>query len=65
MWVTSLVLVGILISTLLGIRYIVKRYLLIRKGYNKVDDGADVPLNALEYRDDGQVVAGPPEANPR
>lgn len=64
-WVTSIVFVAILISMLLGIRYMVKKYLLNKKGYNKVDDGADIPLNALEYRDDGHVVVGPPEADPR
>lgn len=62
---TSIVFLSISISMLLGIRYLVKRYLLSKKGYNKVDDGADVPLNALEYRDDGHVVAGLPEANSR
>lgn len=62
---TGIVFVGIVVSIILGIRYIVKRYLLSKKGYNKVDDGADVPLNALEYRDDGHehVVVGPAEAN--
>lgn len=58
-WVTGVVFVGIVISIILGIRYIVKRYLLSKKGYNKVDDGADVPLNALEYRDDGRLVSPP------
>lgn len=57
-WVTGTVIVAILISLVVGIRYAARKYVLSRRGYNKVDDGADIPLNALTYRDDHIDVNG-------
>ncbi|KAJ4386785.1 hypothetical protein N0V93_009683 [Gnomoniopsis smithogilvyi] len=51
-WVTGVMFMGLVICLVLGIRHIVRKYLLKAKGYNKVDSGADVPLDALRYRDD-------------
>lgn len=54
-WLSGTVFIGILVSIVFGIRYGVKRYRLRTKGYNKVDTDADIPMNAMGYRDDTAV----------
>lgn len=51
-WATGTILVCLLISCIVGIVYITRRYRSKRAGYKKVDGGADIPLNNLDYRDD-------------
>lgn len=56
-WVTGVISAGVLISTVLGIRYGLRWYLTTRRGYNKVNDiGEDVPLSSLDYRDNDVLV---------
>lgn len=55
-WASGTILVCVLLSMVFGVVYAVRRYKSRKAGYKKVDDGADVPLNSLHYRDD---VTGP------
>lgn len=52
MWVAGGLFVGLLVCLILGTRYTIRRYRVRKGGYNKVDDGAGIPLNGLPYRDD-------------
>lgn len=50
-WVTGIVLVGMLVSLVFGVRLIFKKYMLRRMGYSKVGGEEDIPLNcALDDR---------------
>lgn len=46
-------LIAVLVSIVVGIIVAVRRYRSRKKGYEKVNAGADVPLDDLRYRDEG------------
>lgn len=54
-WVSGAMLIAVLVSIVVGIIFAIRRYRPRKKGYEKVNTGADVPLNDLRYRDDGPV----------
>ncbi|KAI1840848.1 hypothetical protein JX266_012930 [Neoarthrinium moseri] len=49
-WLSGTILIMALIASALGIRYTVKRYRSRTEGYKKIDDGEDIPLNNMDYR---------------
>ena len=51
-WASGTILVCVLISMVFGIIHVVRRYRSKKSGYKKVDTGADIPLNHLDYTDD-------------
>ena len=54
-WVSGIAFIGILVSIVLGIVYIVKRYRSRSKGYIKVNTGEGIPMATLNYRDNTAV----------
>lgn len=52
-WVSGAMLIAVLVSIVVGIIVAVRRYRSRKKGYEKVNAGADVPLDDLRYRDEG------------
>ncbi|KAJ0118655.1 vacuolar protein sorting-associated protein 62 [Diaporthe amygdali] len=51
-WASGMILICVLVLIVFGIIYAVRRYGARKEGYQKVDTGADIPLNNLDYRDD-------------
>ncbi|ETS83506.1 hypothetical protein PFICI_05382 [Pestalotiopsis fici W106-1] len=51
-WLSGLVFLGVIVTIILCTRRAIKGYLSRRQGYRKVNTGADVPLETLEFRDD-------------
>lgn len=51
-WLSGTIFIGISALIVLGITYSVKRYRSRAEGYRKVDTGAEIPLNDLDYTDD-------------
>lgn len=51
-WVSGTFFIVVLITIGVGIWYALKRYRLRRKGYKKVDDGEDIPLNNMDDREE-------------
>lgn len=53
-WVSGTIFIVVLITVVFGIWYAVKKYRLRRKGYKKINDGEDIPLNNIDDREDGE-----------
>ncbi|KAI7780542.1 hypothetical protein LA080_015943 [Diaporthe eres] len=51
-WASGMILLCMLISMIFGVIYAVRRYRSRKAGYKKIDTGAGIPLNNLDYRDD-------------
>ncbi|KAJ4416806.1 hypothetical protein N0V82_006535 [Gnomoniopsis sp. IMI 355080] len=62
-WVSGILLVGALVSMVLGIRYAVRRYRSPKGAYQKVEAGEDVPLDIMGYSDDIATQNHPVESH--
>ncbi|KAI1759468.1 hypothetical protein GGR53DRAFT_513523 [Hypoxylon sp. FL1150] len=51
-WVSGTIFIVIFVATVFGIGYAVKRCRFRKRGYKKVDDGEDIPLNNMEDMED-------------